>query len=105
MTTPMEGYKMTTPMEGSTSSDRWYRGEEATNRGRGVRRIGGAPKPVSGGPLDSGARGAATQLKKKRYRPGTRALMKIRQYKRSVNFLIRIISEGSKGNCTRDSGD
>ena len=50
---------------------------------------GGAPKPASGGPSGSGAGGAATQQKRRRYRPGTRALMEIQQYQKSVEFLIR----------------
>ena len=54
---------------------------------------GGASRPTSGraggGPPGGGARGVAAQQKKRRYRPGTRALMEIRHYQKSVEFLIR----------------
>ena len=43
-------------------------------------------------PSGSGTKGTAGQQKKKRYRPGTRALMEIQQYQKSVNFLIRKLS-------------
>ena len=53
----------------------------------------GASRPTSGraggGQPGGGARGAAAQQKKRRYRPGTRALMEIRHYQKSVEFLIR----------------
>ena len=54
---------------------------------------GGASRPTSGraggGPPGGGARGVAAQQKKRKYRPGTRALMEIRHYQKSVEFLIR----------------
>ena len=65
------------------------------SRGGGPARGGGrgASRPTSGraggGPSGGGARGAAAQQKKRRYRPGTRALMEIRHYQKSVEFLIR----------------
>ena len=62
--------------------------------GRSARGDGrGASKPTSGraggGPAGGGARGVAAQQKKRKYRPGTRALMEIQHYQKSVEFLIR----------------
>ena len=65
------------------------------SRGRRQARGGGrgASRPTSGraagGPLGGGTRGVAAQQKKRKYRPGTRALMEIRHYQKSVEFLIR----------------
>ena len=54
---------------------------------------GGASRPTSGraggGPSGGGTGGVAAQLKKRKYRPGTRALMEIRHFQKSIEFLIR----------------
>ena len=57
---------------------------------------GGASRPVSGiaggGPSSGGTGSVAAggeQQKKRKYRPGTRALMEILHYQKSVEFLIR----------------
>ena len=44
---------------------------------------------AGGGPPGGEARGATAQQKKRRYRPGTGALMEIQHYQKSVEFLIR----------------
>ena len=53
----------------------------------------GASRPTSGraggGSSGGGTGGVAAQQKKRKYRPGTRALMEIRHYQKSVEFLIR----------------
>ena len=68
-----------------------------SKKGRSARGGGaGASRLVSGraggGPTSGGTGGAAAggeQQKKRKYRPGTRALMEIRHYQNSVEFLIR----------------
>ena len=68
-----------------------------SKKGRSARGgSGGASRPVSGraggGPTSGRTRGAGAsgeQQKKRKYRPGTRALMEIRHYQKSVEFLIR----------------
>ena len=53
---------------------------------------GGTGAPSGGGPTGGGTGGVATggeKQKKRKYRPGTRALMEIRHYQKSVEFLIR----------------
>ena len=53
---------------------------------------GGTGTPSGGGPTGGRTGGVATGgegQKKKKYRPGTRALMEIRHYQKSVEFLIR----------------
>ena len=68
-----------------------------TKKGGSARGGGtGASRPVSGraggGPTSGGTVGAAAggeQQKKRKYRPGTRALMEIWHYLKSVEFLIR----------------
>ena len=53
---------------------------------------GGTGTPSGGGPTGGRTRGVAAggeRQKKKKYRPGTRALMEIRHYQKSVEFLIR----------------
>ena len=66
--------------------------------GTGVKRMpvgggGGGPSHGGGGSRGDGqpAGGGATtpQQRKKRFWPGTRALMEIRHYQRTVEFLIR----------------
>ena len=73
------------------------KGALPSKKGRSTRGDGaGASRPVSGraggGPASGGTGGAATggeQQKKRKYRPGTRALMEIRHYQKSVEFLIK----------------
>ena len=73
-------------------------------RGRGT----GAPSGrAGGGPTSGGTGGEAAggeKQKKRKYRPGTRALMEIWHYQKSVEFL-QTISEGSEGGCTKLGGD
>ena len=73
-------------------------GELPTAGGTGVKKLpmGGGALPsrstsgrAGGGSPGGGARGVAAQQKKRKYRPGTRALMEIRHYQKSVEFLIR----------------
>ena len=69
-------------------------GELPSRGGRPARGGGGGASRLTsgragGGPPGGGARGVAAQQKKRKYRPGTRALMEIRHYQKSVEFLIR----------------
>ena len=65
------------------------KGALPSKKGRSARGDGrGASKPTSR-PAGGGARGEAAQPKKRKYRPGTRALMEIQHYQKSVEFLIR----------------
>ena len=51
---------------------------------------GGGPSHGGGGGRQPGGGGAATpQRRKRRFRPGTRALMEIRHYQKTVEFLTR----------------
>ena len=72
------------PMGGGALPSRG--GRPARGGGGGASRL--TSGRAGGGPPGGGAGGVAAQQKKRKYRPGTRALMEIRHYQKSVEFLI-----------------
>ena len=67
------------------------KGALPSKKGRPTRG-GGTGTPSGGGPTGGRTGGVAAggeRQKKRKYRPGTRALMEIRHYQKSVEFLIR----------------
>ena len=65
------------------------KGALPSKKGRLARGDGGGASKPTRGPAGGGAAGKAAQPKKRKYRPGKRALTEIRHYQKSVEFLIR----------------